>query len=41
MGALNNLNAVMERSHSTLSEIAKISKATSDSSAKMLSYAQN
>ena len=41
MGALNNLNAVMERSHSTLSEIARISKATSDSSAKMLSYAQN
>ena len=41
MGALNNLNAVMERSHNTLSEIARISKATSDSSAKMLSYAQN
>jgi hypothetical protein len=41
MGVLNNLNAVMERSHSTLSEIARISKATSDSSAKMLSYAQN
>ena len=41
MGALNNLNAVMERSNSTLSEIARISKATSDSSAKMLSYAQN
>ena len=41
MGALNNLNSIMERSHSTLSEIARISKATSDSSAKMLSYAQN
>lgn len=41
MGALNNLNANMERSISTLAEIARISKATSDSSAKMLSYAQN
>ena len=41
MGALNNLNSIMERSHNTLSEIARISKATSDSSAKMLSYAQN
>jgi len=41
MGALNSLNANMERSISTLDEIARISKATSDSSAKMLSYAQN
>ena len=41
MGALTNLNTIMERSHATLSEIARISKATSDSSAKMLSYAQN
>jgi hypothetical protein len=41
MGALNSLNATMERSHATLSEIARVSKATSDSSAKMLSYAQN
>ena len=41
MGALNSLNATMERSYDTLSEIARISKATSDSSAKMLSYAQN
>jgi hypothetical protein len=41
MGALNSLNATMERSHTILSEIARVSKATSDSSAKMLSYAQN
>lgn len=41
MGALNNLNAVMEKSFSKLDEIARINRATSDSSAKMLSYAQN
>jgi hypothetical protein len=41
MGALNSLNANMEQNNKTLAEIARISRATSDSSAKMLSYAQN